>query len=351
MAAPVQVGKPRSVAAKGGVVLHLNDCSEVASTLVRALAADGWNAVLVSPTVRPLRGLGHHRSSLRYNGLYFTAERVTLGLRFRACRNPPDLIHIHYGMFGAVGLVAGRPFILHFHGSDLLVDHRRRLYRRLHRRAARAAHACLVSTPDLLRFAADLDVPLTFLPNPILGRTDRPREEEQPTILFAAKLDANKGPRIFLPAALELARGGARVAVLGFGSASAQREEILAAIERSGGRVFRERLPRDQFLAEIERAAVVVGQFGVGAFGMTELDAFERERPVVTHFRFPGAYSSPPVYVEASTSDEIAAAADALIADRVARRRIGTLARQWVSREHSCERVVSLLATIYEAAM
>src|SRR5436190_24158741 len=103
----------------------------------------------------------------------------------------------------------------------------------------------------------------------MLRRTDGRREEEEPTTLFAAKLDVNKGSQIFLPAALELARGGTNVAVLGFGSASRKRQEILAAIERSGGKVFRERLSRHQFLAEIERASVVVGQFGVGAFGMT----------------------------------------------------------------------------------
>jgi hypothetical protein len=260
---------------------------------------------------------------------------------------PADLLHIHYGMFGIVGLVAKLPFLLHFHGSDLLQDDLRRPYAALHRAAARRAAACLVSTPDLLAFEDSLGVALRFLPNPTVVRKQGGGEEDGRGILFGAKVDVNKNPAVFLAAARELVEDGRSVTVLGFGGEAHKFRRELQAIECRGGRVLWERLPQTDFSREVADASLVVGQFGVGAFGMTELTAFGMAKPVVTHFAFQRAYSTHPAYEQAKTISEIREAVTRLELNSEKARSLGRAAQEWVAREHALSSVIALLEAIY----
>lgn len=336
-----------------GPIVHINDCSDVASLLVSGLLETSTSAQLLEPRVRPRPGAASRLPSWRYSAILLLEERLRLGLSFKRGHRKADLLHIHYGMFGFIGLVAGVPFILHFHGSDLIRDHQRWHYRLLHRVAARRAAACLVSTPDLLQFADAVGVDLRFMPNPAPSAPAVARLSRGQTtpVLFASKIDSGKDPATFLAAGLALALSGVQPTVLGFGDAAQTFRRELEAIQRAGGRVLWERLPSASFAEEVARADIVVGQFGVGAFGMTELLAFQLAKPVVTHFGYRDAYGTAPAYWEAADDGAIVSAVLCLLADASRRRELGAAAHAWVAREHGLDVVVSRIRGLYEEVL
>src|SRR3990170_804339 len=91
------------------------------------------------------------------------ASTTAAGIR----RERPDLVHVHYATQGFVGPMAGRPYVLHCHGTDVRGvapgSPRGRYLGVVMRRAA----LVLVSTPDLLDDAARLVADPVYLPNPI----------------------------------------------------------------------------------------------------------------------------------------------------------------------------------------
>jgi glycosyltransferase involved in cell wall biosynthesis len=331
-----------------GAVVHINNVSGVGETLVRGLNATGCDAVLIDPAKRRPHGAGG-RLGVTSNRAYFAAERLRLALQVRrSTRGEVAMLHVHYGMFGIIGVLSGTPFVLHFHGGDIIEDDRRPHWHWAHIAAARRAQRCLVSTPDLLQYASRLAVPLEFLPNPV--ETDVRRDGTGGGVVFSAKLDGRKGIESFLPAALELARGGSRVTVLGFGSAAKKADGLLDELRLGGATVVTERLSRHVFNDLIGSADVVVGQFMVGALGMTELDALARARPVVTRFDYPDAYGTSPPIASASSTNEIVEAVETLMNDDALRQTLGARARQWVLDEHSSTRVCDRLLSIYQDA-
>jgi glycosyltransferase involved in cell wall biosynthesis len=252
-------------------------------------------------------------------------------------------------MFGPIGMLSGLPFVLHFHGGDLIEDDRSGCWHRIHVAAAGKARRCLVSTPDLLSYERRLPVRLEFLPNPVC--VDVERGAGGGGVMFASKLDSRKGAEIFLPAAIRLARSGYPVTVLGFGSVAHSFRDELEQLRGLGGRVVSRRIPQTAFNSLLADADVVAGQFSVGALGMSELDAMARGRAVVTKFDFPDAYRTPPALVRAHTTDAIVAAVEGLLKATDRRDALGFEARQWVLEEHHPNTVRARLLDIYRDAL
>jgi glycosyltransferase involved in cell wall biosynthesis len=327
-----------------GTCVHVNDVSGVGSALVDILNEAGYSAALVEPAKRPPEGSGR-RTGLRSNNAYFVVNRSRVALRLRRNRSRVALVHVHYGMFGPIGLLSGSPFLLHFHGGDLIVDDDRRHWHAIHRLAAHKAAHCLVSTPDLLQYGDTLSVPLKFLPNPV--RFANLPQVGGGGVVFAAKLDHLKGVERFLPAAVELAHRGRQVTVLGFGSEAERWVGRLAKLRALGARVVPDRLSSLAFNHLLESADVVVGQFLVGAMGMTELDAMARGRPVVTRFDYPGVYGHEPAVLWANDAGQIVGAVERLMEDDQLRRRVGAAGRRWVRAEHNPDLVRDLLLETY----
>jgi glycosyltransferase involved in cell wall biosynthesis len=314
-------------------VLHVNDCSSVAALLVRGLRQQGWDARLVQPRIRPPYGGGRRRSGLRDNRIYFAADRARLAWRLR-CAREAGLLHVHYGMFGALGVMADQPFVLHFHGQDLRLDNQRWLFRSIHRAAARKARACLVSSPNLLEFESDLGRELHFLPNPVPVESATDHLPEGNYVLFSSKVDESKGAELFIPAAEELASRGIPVVLLAFGSRADVWSSRLHNLERMGARILWERMNHEHFRKLIARARVIVGQFNVGALGMTELEAMALRKAVVTRFDYPGVYDDEPPIANSGTPEEIGHRVVELWNHEEARAVLGTRAFDWICRTH-----------------
>jgi glycosyltransferase involved in cell wall biosynthesis len=327
--------------------VHVNDVCGIGTTIVEELRRRGCSARVVQPRLRA-EAVGRVARSRAF----LTASRIGTALALRRTTGTDSLLHVHYGMFGALGLVAGRPFVLHFHGSDLVIDDRRRLWHLVHRRAAARALCCLVSTPNLLEVGTELADRLVFLPNPVIvpPLAELPRSPE-PVVFFATKLDRYKGLEALLPAALRLASEGVPVRVLGFGAEAERWSAELATLARAGAQIVPRRLPRPAFQRLLSGSSIVVGQLGNGCLTMTELDAMARARPVVGRFAYPDAYPVPPPIASVDRdADAVASVVRELWDDGLAASSLGNAARAWLSTTHAADLVVSRLQEFYATA-
>ncbi|MGH2633685.1 MAG: glycosyltransferase family 4 protein, partial [Tepidiformaceae bacterium] len=252
-------------------IAEINDVASVASELTAGLRARGHDVTLfqprlvggqlpglIKPAVVPLRAFEWGQLVRRVRAGHF------------------DVLHIHYAYIGMVGVLAGVPYILHCHGSDVwgLTP----VTRWPATRALRGAAHVFYSTPDLamhtLRHRADAE----FLPNPIDWHTfepARPAQESRDVYVACALDDLKGGPRI-LDACDRLAqtRPDIHVTVTARGNylrdfGALPNVTVIAA------------QPRSALPGVISRHGVVIGQLNLGAAGMAELEAMSCARPVV----------------------------------------------------------------------
>src|SRR5437588_5071124 len=87
---------------------------------------------------------------------------VVLKLR----RGRYDVIHIPWGPRRILGLLAGKPFFIQAHGSDLHVELKAPGVFRLNRRVLEAAQKIFYVTPNLEPYVARFSDKLVYLPNP-----------------------------------------------------------------------------------------------------------------------------------------------------------------------------------------
>lgn len=322
-------------------IAEINDVASVASELTTGLRARGHDVTLfqprlvggqlpglIKPAVVPLRAF----------------EWAQLVRRVRAGHF--DLLHIHYAYIGMVGVLAGVPYILHCHGSDVwgLTP----VTRWPATRALKGATHVFYSTPDLaahtLRHRPDAE----FLPNPIDWHTFqpvRPAKECGDVYVACALDDLKGGPRI-LDACRLLAqtRPDIHVTVTARGKyvpdfAALANVTVIPAQQRSA-------LP-----SVINRHGVVIGQVNLGAAGMAELEAMSSARPVVASFTYGDAYPEPPPFVQANTGATIAEAVASLVDDPASRQSIGDSGRAWIQRYHDFDTIVDRVEAVAREAV
>jgi len=119
-----------------------------------------------------------------------------------------DVIHIHWVPRGIVGLLAGKPFLIQAHGSDLHVELNAPGVFRLNRRVLKEARTIFYVTPNLEPFVQRFHDKLRYLPNPIdvrsIAATPTPPARVRSIVIFM-RLDPVKGVRFVFPAVRHLA--------------------------------------------------------------------------------------------------------------------------------------------------
>ena len=317
-------------------IAEINDVASVASELSAGLRARGHDVTLfqprlvggqlpglIKPAVVPLRAFEWGQLVRRVRAGHF------------------DLLHIHYAYIGMVGVLAGVPYILHCHGSDVwgLTP----VTRWPATRALKGAAHVFYSTPDLavhtLRHRPDAE----FLPNPIdwhTFRADKPAGDSDAVYVACALDDLKGGPRILDACRLlALERPGVRVTVTARGKylpefAALPNVTVIPAQERAA-------LP-----GVIGRHGVVIGQVNLGAAGMAELEAMSCARPVVASFTYGAAYAEAPPFVQANTASGIAAAVIRLVDDAPLRQLTGDAGRVWIQRYHDFDAIVDRVEAV-----
>jgi glycosyltransferase involved in cell wall biosynthesis len=318
--------------------LHLFDCAGVGATLVAAARAQGlpWGFLPARDTSRDCTGL--RGKAVRVQGIArWTVQRWSLTLR-------AELLHIHFGT--RVDIAARwprRPFVVHFHGTDIRDFYQDPRQRPKIQWGADNAQAVFYATPDLAEYALQARSDARYLPNPVdLAELPAWRPAPEPRVLFASRWGAAKGGAAQLELASKLARAlqGTDIKLQGLdwgenaAQATALGVELVPVMSKAA------------YLHWLAQAHTVVGQ-STGLLGMSELQAMAIGVPTASNVR-PGLYPGTVPVVGTGSLDEqvdsiVAAAKDA----REVSARLD--ARAWVAEHHDPDRIVKELSAVYSS--
>ena len=261
-----------------------------------------------------------------------------------------DLVHIHWASYGLLGLFSRVPFVLHCRGSDVRERLRSPLFRSTLAPFFRRAAAVLCITPDLLPVVRRLAPEATFFPAPIDTACFAPPERaERPwTVLLFTRLEPGKGVELAVEGIARFAarHPEVRVWLLDYG--------VLRRTyrRRYGGRFeFLPHVPPEKVHSLLCQTDVVVGQFAVGALGLSELQAMSCARPLIASYRYPEAYAEPPPLCQADSAAEVAAQLERLYCAPEEAKMLGEHARAWVIARHDYTLLAARLETLYRSCL
>ena len=234
-----------------------------------------------------------------------------------------------------IGVVRSRPvkpFLLHFHGTDIRTQYYEPARRPALQWGADHAVKVLYSTPDLREHAEAARADATYLPNPVdLEELPEWRRTDRPRIVFASRWHSSKGGRnqLELVRALRSAVGpDVELQGLDWGDGAPQAAELGVGLVP--------KMPKPEYLLWLASAHVVVGQ-SAGILAMSELQAIGIGVPVVMQLG-EGYYQSPPA-LQGDSVEALAAAASSALTDPA-----GTSAalagRTWLQEHHDPVRLV-----------
>ncbi len=112
---------------------------------------------------------------------------------------------------------------------------------------------------------------------------------------------------------------------------------------------FIPRVPQAKVQHVILSADVVVGQFALGAMGLSELQAMSCGKAVIASFRYEGTYSTPPPLCQATTAEDVDEHLENLFQRPEVAMALGQKAREWVIRYHEYRTLSEKLETLYQS--
>jgi len=266
---------------------------------------------------------------------------VSLVRRLRAAARDADLVHAHWLAGAAVARFSGRPFVVTLHGTgsagrlaDLaLADRAPGLVRFL----LRPARAVICVSDVLAETMRSIGVDhARSIPNGVDLPSARLEESEEPFVLYAGRLSAEKG----IGELVEATRG-MRLVVAGDGPLRALVPDALGFVSH------------DELERLYDRAAVVVLPSYREGLPLCVLEAMAHGRPVVAT-----AVGGIPqlvedgrtgLLVEPGDAEALRSALERLLSDPELRRRMGRAARARVQRMCSWERVTDETLAAYAA--
>ncbi len=306
---------------------------------VERLRARGLGVELLAP------GAGYNDFGLAYG------EGMSRNIRRRPWAVPPllasmtrsarraarsaDVVHAHWLPTGFPAALAGKPFVLTLHGTDVELARRGpAVAKRIVRRAA-----VVIGVSQALTHAArDLGArDARFIPNGVEIPAEVEEESDPPEVLFAGRLSPEKGIEDLLAVA-----DGLRLVVAGDGPLRPQVPQALGM------------LPREKLYECLGRAAVVVFPSRRDGFPVACAEAMAHGRAVVAT----SVGGLPDMVVDGETGllvppgdpAALRAAVDRLLADAGLRRRLGAAARERIARLCGWDEVIDRTVAAYEAA-
>lgn len=202
-------------------------------------------------------------------------------------------------------------------------------------------------TPDILPPVQMIRSDAMFFPAPIDTVHFAPEEVMRPrpwTILLFTRLDPVKGIDVSIQGIARFAQRhpDARVLVFDYGSLREKYKRLYG--ERFE---FIPRVAQEEVRQLIWSADVVVGQFALGALGLSELQAMSCGKAVIASFLYEGTYANPPPICQATTAEEIDRHLENLFQHPEAKKQLEHRAREWVIKYHDSQVLAARLETLY----
>jgi len=253
----------------------------------------------------------------------------------RAARTA-DVIHAHWLPTGLPAALAGKPFVLTLHGTDIeLARHGHGVARQIVRRAAVVIGVSQALTHAALHLGAR---DARFVPNGVEIPAEVGAAADPPEVLYAGRLSPEKGVEDLLAVA-----GGLRLVIAGDGPLRPQVPQALGM------------LPREELYGLLDRAAVVVFPSRRDGFPVACAEAMAHGRAVVAT----SVGGLPDMVVDGETGllvppgdpRALRAAIDRLVAEPELRERLGAAARERIAQLCGWDRVIDETVAAYEAAV
>lgn len=282
---------------------------------------------------------------------YFDRLELLHGLKLTEGLGPSeyDILHFHHvlnpiNMGLAVRNIFGelRPVILHFHGS--VSSKRRGLNPKLRSFLLRRnCDLVLCSTPNILENVQDIPQLKRFLPNPVDTSAFRPgicSVEHHNIVLCWVKLESIKGIATVFRVARRLP--GLRFHIPSVGL-TGEKEVFVGGKPTNVD--FIPLVPHSEVPKLICRYPLVLGQFGLGALGVSELEAMACGKPLIGFWNreFDAHYEEPCPIISSTDPKEISQ----MVKDYVDDSHLGMRCRGWVERFHSIDVVAEQLIEYY----
>jgi glycosyltransferase involved in cell wall biosynthesis len=319
-------------------VAIVNDVAGVARLEVVALREAGWQVDfhdLPKPGARWPRWLKPIAFPVRI--------LLSLPVILRLRRGSYDIVHVHFLSQGFAGAGSGRPFVLHAHGSDLHLNLANPLLRAWTRMWLRRARGIFYVTPNLRAYLSDYADKAALVPNPVdtARFKDIAPPESLANVLVFMRLDPIKGAETVFAAIDDLARL-ALVAAMDWGPlAAGYKAQFGARVE------FLAPVTHDKVPALLARFDAVIGQMEQGVPGLSELEALAAGRVVLMRLDPALAGEDPPPVVDAANGGDLVERIRALQGDPAEVRRLSSVGREWVERNHSLRAHAEILIRLY----
>lgn len=303
-----------------------------------------------------LRGAGHDvdqislpvvGASWRWPGKAFALPirlAAYLPTANRLRRGRYDVIHIHWLTHGIVGVMAGRPFFAQAHGSDLHMNLRNPVYRRITNSVLGKARTVFYVTPNLRAFLEGYGEKLMYLPNPVDMRgiaQPVPAPTEVSNVVIFTRLDPVKGVERIFPAVERLSQK-ADVTALSWGPLAKEYQRKYGPWVR-----FAKPIPHDDVGTFLRQFDLVIGQMRQGILSLMEIEALAAGRPLITAIDWSLYPDDPPPVIAASGGDAIVSAVERLRRDPGELARLSHEGRAWAVRNHSYGHHLQLLESAY----
>jgi len=308
-------------------ILFLHDCAGVALELSRELERRGHQADLYFFANDPyIRGYDPHKIRKGGKGLtLFLARKIVKRYDIIHTYNTRFPNHRPYDYY--LMRMLRKKVVIHFHGSDLRLRSRSKAVKSLLNNKV-----CLVSTPDLLRWAPNAE----WLPNPVDPTMCKPmsfQSHDDIRIIHPATDYRLKGTRFVTQAIDELKGEGYNIDLRVFGPSHP--------------------IPLSDMPNWYGWCDIVLNEMLCGIHGLVGIEGMMCGKPVVSTYQESVRKTSNPPIVTVKPGDvpDLKRVLEDLINSPEKRREIGQEGRKWSSAVHNTEKVVDQLLRIYRTAL
>ncbi|MBE6058623.1 MAG: glycosyltransferase [Clostridium sulfidigenes] len=266
-------------------IIHVNNVANVPLILIKGLKEIGYNSILYQPLLNRENNI-----KSKFKLIYFRIKDIRY-LRRNVEKN--DILHIHYGFYGILGILSGKKYYLHLHGSDVRKNLKSIILGSITKLCIKKAINVFYSTPDLYELINPIRPDSIFLPNPIDTELFKPIEclksnnDGYLNIFIFARLDETKGADKIFKIVDYFSNKDIKIkfTALKWGSDYSKYEVKYRFVN------YIDFIEYDKLPIELNTFDLIIGQLSYGVVGVSELQALACGIPTITYFNYNSIYS------------------------------------------------------------